>query len=87
LPGKARKKAESLKQKLDAIVLRIPINVESVTAALLLTQQIIELARVVKLPLQVEKVATLDLEPVAAAHVEVASEIKVPTVPTVEEQK
>jgi hypothetical protein len=85
LPGKVRRKAESLKHKLEAIILRIPITPTTVTAALLLTQQIIELARVCKVPLQVEKVATLDIAPVAPAHVEaVTAEIKVPMV---EEQK
>jgi hypothetical protein len=59
LPKKSRH--ESLKQKLEAIVVRIPITPTTVTAALLLVQQVIELARVVKVPLQVEKVATLEV--------------------------
>jgi hypothetical protein len=80
-----RKKPESLEQKLKAIIIRIPITAETVTAALLLIQQVIELARVVKIPLQVEKVASVNLEPVGLGQIEtVTAEIKVPTV---EEQK
>jgi hypothetical protein len=64
--GKARRKrTESLRQKLEAIVIRIPITPTTVTAALLLIQQIIELAHVVKVPLQVEKVAPLEVVMVA----------------------
>lgn len=85
MPATARKKAESFKHKLEAVVLRIPITPTTVTAVLLLIQQIIELARVCKVPLQVEKVATLELAPVAPAQVAaVTAEIKVPMV---EEQK
>ena len=57
---KRRKDPVTLTQKLEAILVRIPINIETLTAALLLTQQIIELARIVKVPLQVEKVATME---------------------------
>ena len=73
------------KQGPRTITIKIPITAETLTAVMLLIQQIIELARVVKVPLQVEKVATLDLAPVAPAHIEVVTaEIKVPMV---EEQK
>ena len=62
-----RKRRESLKQKLEAVIIRIPITPQTVTAALLLIQQIIELARVVKVPLQVEKVAPVEIASVAPA--------------------
>ncbi|MGA2971887.1 MAG: hypothetical protein ABSE39_04585 [Candidatus Bathyarchaeia archaeon] len=62
---KKRKRRESLKQRLEAIIIRVPITPTTVTAALLLIQQVIELARVVKVPLQVEKVATLEVVKVA----------------------
>lgn len=73
-----RKRTETLAQQLEAILVRIPVNMETLTAALLLTQQIIELARVVKVPLQVEKVATMEtFETVAPSPIEqVAPETK-----------
>ncbi len=66
MPQKApRKRRESFKwklRKLEAVFIRIPINPTTVTAALLLIQQVIELARVLKVPLQVQKVAPLDVQ-------------------------
>jgi hypothetical protein len=74
-----RKRTETLKQRLEAIVVRIPITPTTVTAALLLIQQIIELARVVKIPLQVEKVAPLEVVTVTPAQIEtVPTEMKIP---------
>lgn len=55
-----RKGHESLEQKLKAIIIRIPINTQTVTAALLLVEQVIALAQVVKVPLEVEKVAPME---------------------------
>ena len=57
---KRRKRRESLEQKLKAIIVRIPINTTTVTAALLLVTQVIALAQVLKVPLEVEKVASLE---------------------------
>lgn len=59
---KQRKRHESLAHRLEAILVRIPITTETLTAALVLTQSIIALAAVVKIPLQVEKVASLETE-------------------------
>jgi hypothetical protein len=81
LPGKSRrKKPESLEQKLKAIIIRIPITSETIAAALYLIAQIVQLATVVKIPLQVEKVATLEPVIVTPAQIEsAAAEIKIPT--------
>jgi len=81
-----RKKVQSLEQKLKAIIVRIPITTDSITAALFLIGQIIELANVVKIPLEVEKVATLETVTVTppAPIGPVAAETKAPMV---EEQK
>jgi hypothetical protein len=61
---------ESLKQKLRALIVRIPVTEETLTAAMLLTQQIIALAIVLKVPLQVEKVVPVKIEASAAPSVE-----------------
>lgn len=55
-----KKRVESLSQQLHAIIIRIPINAATVTTALLFTQQVIELARVIKIPLQVENTAPME---------------------------
>jgi hypothetical protein len=68
-----RRKTPTLKQQLDAIVIKIPIDLQTITAALLLTQQIIELARVVKIPLKVEKTATVEIPTLTPAVVEQAA--------------
>jgi hypothetical protein len=57
-----RKSIRSLRHKFEAVFIRIPITPTTVTAALLLIQQVVELARVLKVPLQVQKVAPLDVE-------------------------
>lgn len=76
----ARKRRESLTQKLHAVIIRIPITPTTVTAALLLVQQIIELARVVKVSLQIEKVAPLEVVTVTPSQAgNVTAEIKIPT--------
>lgn len=62
MPEKRRKRGESLEQKLKAIIVRIPINTTTATAALLLVTQVIALAQVLKVPLEVEKVAPLEAE-------------------------
>ncbi len=77
---KARKRTKSLTQKLEAIVVRIPITQETLTAALLLIQQLIELARVVKVPLQIEKVAPMKIQAAPA-------EMIIPTQPVKEGAK
>ena len=61
---KVSRKKESFEQKLKAMVIRIPINTTTVTAALLLVTQVIALAQVLKVPLEVEKVAPLEILPV-----------------------
>jgi hypothetical protein len=77
---RTRKKTESLAQKLHSIIIRIPINPTTLTAVLLLTQQVIELARVCKVPLQVEKVATTELPTVTPAQIEqVTADVQTPT--------
>ena len=60
MPEKRRKRRESLEQKLKAIIVRIPINTTTATAALLPVTQVIALAQVLKVPLEVEKVAPLE---------------------------
>jgi hypothetical protein len=57
-----QKRPGSLVHRLEAILVRIPITTETLTTALVFTQTIIALAAVVKIPLQVEKVATLETE-------------------------
>ncbi len=84
-----RKRTESLTQKLEAIIVRIPITTNTLTAALLLIQQLIELARVVKVPLQIEKVAPMEIQkPTPPSQIEqVTAETKIPTETLAEEEK
>ncbi len=54
-----RKRAKPRKRKLGTIVIKIPVTVDTLTAAMLLVQELLKLARIVKLPMQTEKVGTV----------------------------
>ncbi len=51
-----RKQAKPRKRKVGTIVIKIPVTVDTLTGAMLLIQELLKLARIVKLPLETEKV-------------------------------
>ena len=53
-----RKKTRQRKAKIHNLIIKIPITAESLTAIMLILQELVALARVAKWPLQVEKGAT-----------------------------
>lgn len=52
------KQAKLRKRKLGTVVIKIPVTVDTLTAVMLLVQELVQLARVVKLPMQAERVAS-----------------------------
>lgn len=60
MPKKMRRRHQAgpHRPKLGTLVIKIPITIDTLTAAMLLVQELVQLARVVKLPMQTEKVAT-----------------------------
>lgn len=43
------------KRKLGTVIIKIPVTIDTLTAAMLLVQELVALARVVKLPMQTMK--------------------------------
>ena len=63
MPNKPRpKRTKPHKPKLGTLVIKIPVTVDTLTAAMLLLQQLVALARIVKLPMQTEKEGPIPLD-------------------------
>ncbi len=50
-----RKQAKPRKRRLGTIIIKIPVTIDTLTGIMLLIQELLKLARIVKLPLETEK--------------------------------